>query len=65
MVYQITDIALFQVPKGSSIVTAIVRCNESKSSPNPVALDPNFLGDKGQVIYMTQPSPDSWPLLGY
>ncbi|KAF2194677.1 hypothetical protein K469DRAFT_686662 [Zopfia rhizophila CBS 207.26] len=67
MAYQLTDITLCQVPKGSLIVTAIVRCNDmmSKSSPNPLALERNFLGDKGQVIRMTQVSPDSWLLLGY
>ncbi|KAF2178266.1 hypothetical protein K469DRAFT_334460 [Zopfia rhizophila CBS 207.26] len=67
MAYQLTDITLCQVPKGSLIVTAIVRCNDmmSKSSPNPSALERNFLGDKGQVIRMTQVSPDSWLLLGY
>ncbi|KAF2184240.1 hypothetical protein K469DRAFT_179548 [Zopfia rhizophila CBS 207.26] len=67
MAYQLTDITLCQVPKGSLIVTAIVYCNDMilKSSLNPSALERNFLGDKGQVIRMTQVSPDSWLLLGY
>ncbi|KAF2177361.1 hypothetical protein K469DRAFT_375375 [Zopfia rhizophila CBS 207.26] len=67
MAYQLTDITLFQAPKGSLIVTAIVRCDEmmSKSSLNLSALERNFLGDKGQVIRITQVSPDSWLLLGY
>ncbi|KAH8708395.1 hypothetical protein GQ44DRAFT_466355 [Phaeosphaeriaceae sp. PMI808] len=65
MAYQITDLTLCPVPKGSSIVTAIVHCNESISSPNPTALDHKLFGEDGKVIRMTQLSPDSWMLLGY
>ncbi|KAH8708423.1 hypothetical protein GQ44DRAFT_731613 [Phaeosphaeriaceae sp. PMI808] len=65
MAYQITDLTLCPVPKGSSIVTAIVHCNELISSPNPTALDHKLFGEDGKVIRMTQLSPDSWMLLGY
>ncbi|KAF2176313.1 hypothetical protein K469DRAFT_28909 [Zopfia rhizophila CBS 207.26] len=67
MAHQLTDITFCQVPKGSSIVAATVRCNEmtSKSSPNPLALKRNFLGDAGQVIRMTQISSDLWLFVGY
>ncbi|KAH8688595.1 hypothetical protein GQ44DRAFT_734520 [Phaeosphaeriaceae sp. PMI808] len=65
MAYQITDLTLCPVPKGSSIVTAIVHCNESISSPSPTALDHKLFGENGKVIRMTQLSPDSWMLLGY
>ena len=65
MSYQITDLTLCPVPKGSSIVTAIVRYRDSKLSLDPVALDHNFFGGEGKLIRMTQLSPDSWMLLGY
>lgn len=65
MAYQITDLTLCPVPKGSSIVIAIVRCSESKLPPNPIAVDPIILGKRGQVLRMTQVSLDSWLLLGY
>ncbi|KAF2177016.1 hypothetical protein K469DRAFT_810532 [Zopfia rhizophila CBS 207.26] len=54
MAYQLTGITLCQVPEGSSVVAVAVRCNEtiSKSSPNPLALKRNFLGDTGQDICM-------------
>ncbi|XTI82595.1 hypothetical protein V2W45_1326133 [Cenococcum geophilum] len=63
--YQVTDLTLCPVPKGSSIVTAIVRCCDLKLSLNPMALDYKLLGGEGKVIRMTQLSPDSWMLLGY
>ncbi|KAF1975440.1 hypothetical protein BU23DRAFT_566567 [Bimuria novae-zelandiae CBS 107.79] len=65
MSYQITDLTLCPVPKGSSIVTAIFRYRDSKLSLDPVALDHKLLGGEGKVIRMTQLSPDSWMLLGY
>ena len=55
MSYQIADVILYPV---------LVRCNESKLPPNPIALDPSILGERGQVIRMTQVSLDSWLLLG-
>ncbi|PSN73783.1 hypothetical protein BS50DRAFT_195742 [Corynespora cassiicola Philippines] len=65
MAYQITDLTLCHVPKGSSIVTAIVRCSEPNLSPNPIGLEHKLLGGEGKVICTTQLSPDSWMLLGY
>ena len=65
MAYPIADITIFSMPNGSSIVTAIVRYSESKLPPNPIAQYPNILGERGQVIQITQLSLDSWLLLGY
>ncbi|KAF2184246.1 hypothetical protein K469DRAFT_579566, partial [Zopfia rhizophila CBS 207.26] len=63
--YQITDLTLCAIPSGSSIVKAIVRYRDSNLSLDPVALGRKFLGGEGEVIHMTQLSPDSWMLLGY
>jgi len=63
--YQVTNFTLCPVPKGSSIVTAIVRCRDLKLSLNPMALDHKLLDGEGKVIRMTQLSLDSWMLLGY
>lgn len=64
MAYRVADVTLYPVPEASSIVTAIIRCNESKLPPNPIALDPSILSLRGQVIRITQVSQDSWLLLG-
>lgn len=63
--YQVTDLTLYHVTKGSSIVAATVRCNDPKLPLNLIVLDHELLGGKGKVIRMTQLSPDSWMLLGY
>jgi hypothetical protein len=65
MAYEIADISLYPVPQGSSVVTAIIRDSESKLPPNSMSLYPSILGERGQVIRMTQVSLDSWLLLGY
>ncbi|KAF1973467.1 hypothetical protein BU23DRAFT_131519 [Bimuria novae-zelandiae CBS 107.79] len=65
MSYQITDLTLCPVPKGSSIVTATVRYRDSKLSLDPVAPNHKLLGREGKVICMTQLSTDSWMLVGY
>ena len=63
---QLPDITHCRVPRGSLIVTAIFRCiRMSKPSPNLLALQREFLGNKGQVIRRAQVSPDSWLLVGY
>jgi hypothetical protein len=65
MSYQITDLTLCTVPKGSSIVSAVVRYRDSKWPLDLATLGPKFFGRDGKVICMTQLSPDSWMLLGY
>jgi hypothetical protein len=65
MSYQITDLTLCTVPKGSSIVSAVVHYRDSKWPLDLAALGPKFLGEDGKVIRMIQLSPDSWMLLGY
>ncbi|KAF2817575.1 uncharacterized protein BDZ99DRAFT_19149 [Mytilinidion resinicola] len=62
--YQIADVTLYPVPKALSIVTAIVRCNESKLPLDLRELGTSILGEKGQIIRITQVSQDSWLLLG-
>jgi len=64
MAYQITDFTRCHVPKGASILTAVVR-SESSSSLNPIVLDHEVLGVGSEIIRTTQLSPDSWMLLGY
>jgi hypothetical protein len=65
MSYQITDLTLCTVPKGSSIVSAVVLYRDSKWPPDLAALGTKFFGRDGKVIRMTQLPPDSWMLLGY
>jgi hypothetical protein len=65
MSYQITDLTLCTVPKGSSIVSAVVRYRDSKWPLDLAALGPQVLGEDGKVIRMIQLSPDEWMLLGY
>ncbi|KAF1979386.1 hypothetical protein BU23DRAFT_563574 [Bimuria novae-zelandiae CBS 107.79] len=65
MAYQIADLSLYPVPQGSSVVTAIIRYSESKLPSNLMASYPSILGERGQVMRMTQVSLDSWLLLGY
>ncbi|KAF2815598.1 uncharacterized protein BDZ99DRAFT_470961 [Mytilinidion resinicola] len=62
--YQIADVTLYPVPKALSIITAIVRCNKSKLPLDLGGLDTSILGEKGQIIRITQVSQDSWLLLG-
>ncbi|KAF2804376.1 uncharacterized protein BDZ99DRAFT_502583 [Mytilinidion resinicola] len=62
--YQTADVTLYPVPKTLSIVSAIVRCNESTLPLDQIALDTSILGERGQVIRITQVSQDSWLLLG-
>jgi hypothetical protein len=64
LAYQIADITLYPVPKALSIVSAIVCCNESKLPLDLIALDTSILGERVQVIRITQVSQDSWLLLG-
>ncbi|KAF2177531.1 hypothetical protein K469DRAFT_357228 [Zopfia rhizophila CBS 207.26] len=61
-----TDITLYQVPKCTTLVTAIVRCHEitSKLSLKPLPIVRDLLGDAGQLLRMTQVTSDSWILVG-
>ncbi|KAF2182688.1 hypothetical protein K469DRAFT_231262 [Zopfia rhizophila CBS 207.26] len=61
-----TDITLSQVPKCTTLVTAIVRCHEitSKLVPKPLTVVRDMLGDEGQLIRMMQVTSDSWLLVG-
>ncbi|KAF2806405.1 uncharacterized protein BDZ99DRAFT_479661 [Mytilinidion resinicola] len=52
--YQITDVACYPIPKASSIVTATVSCKKSKLPLDPIALATSILGERGQVIRITQ-----------
>jgi hypothetical protein len=63
--YQITDVALYPMPKASLIITATVSCKRLKLPLDPIALATSILGERGQVIRITQVSQDSWLLLGY
>ena len=63
--YEITDLTHSQVPKGSSVVTMIVRCTESNLTLHPIALQHRLFGSGVKMIRMTQLSPDSWMLVGY
>ncbi|KAF1974104.1 hypothetical protein BU23DRAFT_567641 [Bimuria novae-zelandiae CBS 107.79] len=65
MAYEITDLTHIQVPKGSSVVTMIVRCIESNLPLHPITSHHGLFGSEGKVIRMTQLSPDSWMLVGY
>jgi hypothetical protein len=62
--YQISGLARYPIPKGSSIVTATVRCCDSNWSLDPVALGHKVLGKQVTVIRIIQLH-DSWELLGY
>ncbi|KAF2188459.1 hypothetical protein K469DRAFT_684500 [Zopfia rhizophila CBS 207.26] len=66
MDYRATDITLCQVPKRTTLVTVIVRCNNMtpKSSLKPLKIVRGLLGDAGQLIRMTQITSDSWLLVG-
>ncbi|KAF2191760.1 hypothetical protein K469DRAFT_341777 [Zopfia rhizophila CBS 207.26] len=61
-----TDITLYQVPKCTRLVTAIVRCHEitSKLSLKPLPIVRDLLGDAGQLLRMTQVTSNSWLLVG-
>jgi hypothetical protein len=63
--YQIANVTIHPMPRALSIVTATVHCNGSKLPLDLIALDTSILGERGQVIRMTQVSQDSWSLLGY
>ncbi|KAF2690377.1 hypothetical protein K458DRAFT_383484 [Lentithecium fluviatile CBS 122367] len=65
MSIQITDLTLCDVPNGSSIVTGIIRCHDSKQSPDLAALGHRLFGGEGKVIRVTQLLRDSWMLVGY
>ncbi|KAF2685729.1 hypothetical protein K458DRAFT_16668 [Lentithecium fluviatile CBS 122367] len=62
---QITDLTLCDVPNGSSIVTGVIRCYDSKQSPDLAALGHRLFGGEGKVIRVTQLLRDSWMLVGY
>ncbi|OCK78463.1 hypothetical protein K432DRAFT_394768 [Lepidopterella palustris CBS 459.81] len=59
---QVTDISLCQVPKCTTLVTAIVRCNDRTSKPLTIVRE--VIGDAGQLIRMTQVTSESWLLVG-
>lgn len=63
--YQITNLSLCDVPKGSSIITATVHCSKLELAPDLTALNHKLLSGAGKVIQMTQLSPGSWMILGY
>lgn len=63
--YQITDVTFGYVPNGSSIVTATVRCRDSKWFLDPAALSHRVVGNEGKVVHIGRLSPDSWMLVGY
>jgi hypothetical protein len=63
--YHMTDFTLCAVPRGSSIVTAVVHYGDTKRPLDQTTLGARLLGGNGKVIRMTQLSPDSWMLLGY
>jgi hypothetical protein len=65
MANQIIDLLHYHIPEGSLIVTATVRCSESTLSSNTIALYHKLLGSEGEVIRMTQLSPDSAMLVGH
>jgi hypothetical protein len=60
----VSGLSRYPIPKGSSIVTATVRCCDSNWSLDPVALGHKVLGKQVTVIRMTRLH-DSWELLGY
>ncbi|KAF2796133.1 hypothetical protein K505DRAFT_3840 [Melanomma pulvis-pyrius CBS 109.77] len=63
--YQITDLAHYHMPKGSSMVAVTVHRSDSNASFDPIALDHRLLGGEGEVFRMVQLSSNSWMLLGY
>ncbi|KAF2193642.1 hypothetical protein K469DRAFT_239852 [Zopfia rhizophila CBS 207.26] len=64
--HRVTDIALCQVPKCTTLVTAIVRCNDrtSQLSLKQLTIVHDIIGDAGQLLRMTQVTSDSWLLVG-
>jgi hypothetical protein len=60
-----TNITLYTVPNGSSVVSAIVRYRASSRFLDLTALSHKCFGEQGKFIRMNQLSPDSWELLGY
>ncbi|KAH7111254.1 hypothetical protein B0J11DRAFT_512128 [Dendryphion nanum] len=63
--HRVSDVSIHPIPKSSSIVTAIIHCNEPKPMPHLAVCSPGILGEKEQVIRTVQVSPDSWLLIGY
>jgi hypothetical protein len=63
--YQVVELTLSSIPIGSKIVVGKLQFNKPTTHPNILALDPNLLGARSQVVQMSKISPSSWWLIGY